>query len=193
MRKILATALVVRNSDAPSRHGRAATAGNDAHRTNPSGLSNPALIPISDRSAPGKAVADVVDDYCKIEHESRPPDRRHGSTKDESILTTSQPDAFGTLGRDTAGEYERVETPCKPAPSGLVRVWPTQGGHWVEVACSGVGKISAGPNTPRPAAPLSATNSSFTRVVNPEVVGSVGECWIPLGRDPVLDRDQSGI
>jgi hypothetical protein len=70
----------------------------------------------------------------------------------------------------------------------VVRVWPTQGGHWVDVA---VFKELENLPTPEHASAGSATfryDSSFTRVENPVVVDQSGGCWIPKGRDPVLEQ-----
>jgi len=70
----------------------------------------------------------------------------------------------------------------------VVRVRPSEGGHWVEVA---VFKELEDLRTPEYASAGSATfryDSSFTRVVNPTAGDQAPECWIPKGRDPVLEQ-----
>jgi hypothetical protein len=151
---------------------------------------NPVLIPISDSQCAWEAVADVIDDYFKIQHEE--PVRQIGDTFNEGRIETYyqvSPTLLEPWRRDTAGEYERVENTLQTMRRrAVVRVWPTQGGHWVEVA---VFKELEDKRSPEHASAGSATfryDSSFTRVVNPEIVDQSGECWIPKGRDPVLEQ-----
>ena len=151
---------------------------------------NPALIPISDPQCAWEAVADVIDDYFKIQHEE--PVRQIGDTFNEGRIETYyqvSPTLLEPWRRDTAGEFERVENTMQTIRRrAVVRVWPTQGGHWVDVA---VFKELEDLHQPEHASAGGATfryDSSFTRVVNPAVVDPSGERWIPLGRDPVLEQ-----
>jgi hypothetical protein len=151
---------------------------------------NPVLIPISDPQCAWEAIADVIDDYFKLQREE--PVRQIGDTFNEGRIETYyqvSPTLLEPWRRDTAGEYERVENTLQTMRrKAVVRVWPTQGGHWVEVS---VFKELEDPPQPEHASAGGATfryDSSFTRVVNPEIVDPSGERWIPKGRDPVLEQ-----
>jgi hypothetical protein len=152
---------------------------------------NPVLIPIADSQCAWEAVADVTDDYFKIQREE--PVRQIGDTFNEGRIETYyqvSPTLLEPWRRDTAGEYERVENTMQTMRRrAVVRVWPTQGGHWVEVV---VYKELEDLPTPEHASAGGATfryDSSFTRVVNPPVVDPLGERWIQDGRrDPVLEQ-----
>ena len=151
---------------------------------------NPVLLPISDPQCAWEAIADVIDDYFKIAHEE--PVRQIGDTFNEGRIDTFyevSPTILEPWRRDTAGEYERIENTMQTMRrKAVVRVWPTQGGHWVEVA---VFKDLEDLRRPEHASAGAATfryDSSFTRVVNPAVPNAPAECWIPEGRDPVLEQ-----
>ena len=152
----------------------------------------PEMIPIADSQCAWEAVADVIDDYFKIEHEE--PVRKIGDTYNEGRIDTFyqvSPTILEPWRRDTAGEYERVENTLQTMRRrAVVRVWsrPNEGGHWVDVA---VFKELEDLPKPEHASAGGATfryDSSFTRVVNPAVMDPLGECWIPQGRDPVLEQ-----
>ena len=91
--------------------------------------------------------------------------------------------------RDTAGEYERIENTLQTIRRrAVVSVLPAEGGYWVNVA---VFKELEDLPKPEHASAGGATfryDSSFTRVVNPAGGDPSGECWIPQGRDPVLEQ-----
>ncbi|MGD0655184.1 MAG: hypothetical protein ABSA16_12625 [Thermoguttaceae bacterium] len=156
---------------------------------------NPVFIPIPDSQCAWEAVADVIDDYFKIEKET--PMRQIGGTPgeghiDEGVIETYyqvSPTLLESWRRDTAGEYERVENTLQTMRRrAVVRVRPSEGGHWVDVA---VFKELEDLRTPENASAGSATfryDSSFTRVVNPTAGDQAPECWIPKGRDPVLEQ-----
>ena len=168
----------------------AAAAGNDADCRIRTCLSQSRAYPHIRPAVRWEAVADVIDDYFKIQREE--PVRQIGDTFNEGRIDTYyqvSPTLLEPWRRDTAGEYERVENTLQTMRrKAVVRVWPTQGGHWVEVA---VFKELEDLRSPEHASAGSATfryDSSFTRVVNPEVMNPSGEHWIPEGRDPVLEQ-----
>ena len=151
---------------------------------------NPVLIPIPDPQCAWEAVADVISDYFKIEHEE--PVRQIGDWFDDGRIETFyqvSPTILEPWRRDTAGEYERIENTLQTMRrKAVIRVKHTEGGHWVDVA---VFKELEDLRTPEHASAGGATfryDSSFTRVVNPAFPPPPAECWIPMGRDPVLEQ-----
>jgi hypothetical protein len=156
---------------------------------------NPVFIPISDPQCAWEAVVDVIDDYFKIEKEE--PIRQIGNAGSEGWIDGGRIETFYQVSptilepwrRDTAGEYERVENTLQTMRRrAVVRVLPAEGGHWVDVA---VFKELEDLHAPEHASAGGATfryDSAFTRVVNPTGGGPDSDCWIPKGRDPVLEQ-----
>ena len=152
---------------------------------------NPVLIPISDPQCAWEAVADVIDDYFKIEHEE--PVRQIGDTiqrRADRYLLPGQPDAVGTLaarygGRVRAGGKHLANHAAAGRGPGVA---DRRAGIGWTLPCSRSWKICARPNTPRPAAPPSATTA-------PLPAWSIRRSWIRpanagslIGRDPVLEQ-----
>ncbi len=152
---------------------------------------NPVFIPIPDPQCAWEAVADVISDYFKIAHEEPVRQIGDGNFNDGRIDTFYEvsPTILEPWRRDTAGEYERIENTLQTMRrNAVVLVRHCKGGHMVEVAV-----FKELEDLPRPehAAAGAATfryDSSFTRVVNPAAPNPPGECWIPKGRDPVLEQ-----
>ncbi len=155
---------------------------------------NPVLIPITDPQCAWEAVADVIDEYFKIEHEE--PVRQIGDMLTEGRLTTFpqvSPTLLEPWRRDTAGEYERLENTLQTMRRyAVVRVLPAEGGHWVDVAV-----FKELEDLPRPehASAGAATfryDSSFTRVINPLTGEQVTLNWIPEGAIRCWNSGSSG-
>ena len=155
---------------------------------------NPVLAPITDPQCVWEVVADVVDDYFKIQREE--PVHQIGGTLTEGRIDTFpevSPTVFEPWRRDTAGHYERVENTLQTMRRrAVVRVLPAEGGHWVDVAV-----FRELEDLPRPehASTGSATfryDNSLTRVVNPSIGEQIAQGWIPQGRDPVLEQQIIG-
>jgi hypothetical protein len=151
---------------------------------------NPVLVPITDPQCAWETVVDVVDDYFRIQHEE--PVRQIGGTLTEGRIDTFpevSPTVFEPWRRDTAGEFQRVENTLQTMRRwAVVRVLPTEGGYSVDVAV-----FKELEDLPRPehASAGSATfryDNSFTRVVNPKTGEENSRCWIPQGRDPLLEQ-----
>ena len=155
------------------------------------GYPNPVLIPITDSQCAWEAVVDVIDDYFKIQREE--PVRDIGGIRTEEGLIETYYQVSPTLlepwRRDTAGEYERLENTLQTMRRrAVVRVFPADGGYWVDVA---VFKELEDLPRPEKSSAGSATfryDSSFTRVVNPATGEQISQGWIPKGRDPVLEQ-----
>jgi len=125
---------------------------------------------------------------------SGPPDRRHVN-EGRSILTTRSARRFWNLWRrDTAGEYERVENTLqtmrrRAAAPGVAEPQAALG---LKCRVSRSWKISAGPNTPRPAAPFPLRSvplpawSIRRSWIRPANVGSL------LGRESGFGQRSSG-
>jgi hypothetical protein len=156
---------------------------------------NPVLIPITDPQCAWEAVVDVIDDYFKIEKEI--PVRQIGTAGNAGWIDGGRIETFYQVSptllepwrRDTAGEYERIENTLQTIRRrAVVSVLPAEGGYWVNVA---VFKELEDLPKPEHSSAGGATfryDSSFTRVVNPTGGNPSGECWIPQGRDPVLEQ-----
>jgi hypothetical protein len=156
---------------------------------------NPVFIPIPDPQCAWEAVVDVIDDYFKIEKEM--PVRQIGSTGNEGWIDAGRIETFYQVSptilepwrRDTAGEYERLENTLQTIRRrAVVSMLPAQGGFWVDVA---VFKELEDLHKPEHASAGGATfryDSSLTRVVNPGGGVDLSDCWIPQGRDPVLEQ-----
>ncbi|MGW8256281.1 MAG: hypothetical protein ACWGMZ_02225 [Thermoguttaceae bacterium] len=148
---------------------------------------NPASVPITNPQCLWEVVVDVVDDYFKIKHEE--PVRQIGEMTTEGRIETFaeiSPTLFEPWRRDTAGEYERVENTLQTMRR--YAVIKVINGHWVEVA---VYKELEDLPAPEHSSAGSATfryDNSFTRVENPAGEEHEGQCWIPQGRDRVLEQ-----
>jgi hypothetical protein len=149
---------------------------------------NPVIIPISDPQCAWEAIVDVIDDYFKVAHEEPVRGDTFNDGRIETFYEVS-PTILEPWRRDTAGEYERVENTLQTIRrKAVVLVHRCEGGYEVQVSV-----FKELEDLPRPehASAGAATfryDSSFTRVVNPPTPGAPGECWIPLGRDPVLEQ-----
>lgn len=153
-------------------------------------LNNPLLIPIANADCVWDGVVDVVGDYFRIDREE--PVRMLGNTLTEGRIDT-YPKTGATIlepwDNDSANEYERMESTLQSIRRrAIVRVIPTQGGFWVDVAV-----FKELENLPQPehATAGAATfryDTSFTRVVNPEPTTSVNQGWVPQGRDAALEQ-----
>ncbi len=151
---------------------------------------NPMLVPARDPQQLWETVADVVDDYFRIEREV--PVRPIGSTFTEGRLDT-YPEVASTIlepwRHDSADTYEKIESTLQSIRRrAQVRVTPVREGYWMDVA---VFKELEDVTRPAHASAGSATfrnDSSLTRVVNPLGEQDIHAGWIPMGRDRALEQ-----
>lgn len=151
---------------------------------------NPMLVPTCEPECVWETVADVIDDYFRIEREE--PARLVGN-----MLTEGRMDTFPEVGstlfepwrHDSADAYEKIECTLQSIRRyAQVRVVPASGGFWIEVA---VFKELEDVAHPAHASAGSATfrnDSSLTRVVSTVGEQEINQGWIPMGRDPALEQ-----
>ena len=147
---------------------------------------NPIFVPVSNQDWAWEQIVDVVDDYFRIERESRV--QLLGN-----VVTEGRIDTFPQLGAtvlephrpDSVGPYNRWESTFQTIRRrGLVRVIPERGGYLVDVA---VYKELEDLPHPEQATAGAATfrndNSLVSRVSEDVRRTRLSEYWIPLGRD----------
>ncbi|MHB8900480.1 MAG: hypothetical protein ACYC6Y_17140 [Thermoguttaceae bacterium] len=151
---------------------------------------NPALIPCGDHEFVWETIADVVDDYFKIEEEQ--PIRLVGQVATEGRLTTF-PEVGSTIlepwRHDSVTRSDRIESTLQSIRrQAEVRVVPEQNGYLVEVIVykeledvRNSGGRSDGEATFR-------YDSSLTRVVDSLGERDPNQGWIDKGRDPNLEQ-----
>ena len=150
---------------------------------------NPVFLADSNPERVWETVVDVVSDYFKIEREE--PVRQIGG-----VLTEGRLDTFPEVGStllepwrgDSAGVEERLESTLQSIRRyAQVKVAPTQGGYWVDVA---VFKELEDVIRPAHSTAGDATfrnDSSLARVTSPGGDEEINRGWIPLGRDGALE------
>ena len=151
---------------------------------------NPALVPSCDHEFVWETIADVIDDYFKIEEEQ--PVRLVGQVVTEGRLTTF-PEVGSTIfepwRRDSVTRRDRIEATLQSIQrQAEVRVIPDQHGYLVEVI---VIKRLEDLRQPEHASAGEATfryDDSLTRVVDSLVEWDPTEGWIDQGRDPNLEQ-----
>ncbi len=151
---------------------------------------NPALIPSGDHEFVWETIADVVDDYFKIDDEQ--PVRLTGQIATEGRLTTF-PEVGSTIfepwRRDSVSRRDKIESTLQSIRrQAEVRVVPDQHGYMVEVL---VYKELEDVRDPDLASAGKATfryDSSLTRVVDSLGERDPNKGWIDMGRDPALEQ-----
>jgi hypothetical protein len=156
----------------------------------PAYYQNPALVPSGDHEFIWETIADVVDDYFKIDKEQ--PVRLVGQVPTDGLLTTF-PEVGSTIfepwRRDSVTRRDKIECTLQSIRrQAEVRVVPSQQGYMVEVI---VYKELEDVRIPNQASAGDATfryDSSLTRVVDSMAQRDPKEGWIDQGRDPGLEQ-----
>ncbi len=151
---------------------------------------NPTLLPVADPGVAWETVVDVVDDYFEIDRED--PVRTIGQTITEGRIDTF-PQTGATLLEpwrcDSVGLAERLESTLQSIRrQATVRVTPTQGGYWVEVAVYKELEDVARPEHATAGAATLRYDETLRRIEQPVGARPIHEGWIPLGRDPALEQ-----
>jgi len=151
---------------------------------------NPTLLPVADPRVAWETVVDVVDDYFEIDRED--PVRVIGQTITEGRLDTF-PQTGATLlepwRHDSVGLGERLESTLQSIRrQATVRVMPTEGGYWVEVAVYKELEDVARPEHATAGAATFRYDETLRRVEQPVSARPIHEGWIPLGRDAALEQ-----
>ncbi|HID75250.1 MAG TPA: hypothetical protein EYP56_04555, partial [Planctomycetaceae bacterium] len=151
---------------------------------------NPAWVPVADHQLVWETVVDVVDDYFKIERED--PVRLVGTVLTEGRLETlpvDTPTVFEPWRPDSGSSYDRLEDTLQSTRRwAVVRVIPDEGGFWVDVAVHRELEDLQRPVHGSAGAATFRSDTSLTRVVNPEPDEPLRLGWIPIGRDMALER-----
>ena len=154
---------------------------------------NPATVGVMDRDLLWEQVADVVDDYFKIQKEERV--RLVGDLLTEGLLVTfprSGSTIFEPWNGDSCTPYERLESTLQSIRrTALVRVIPSEAGYLIDVQV-----LKELENVPRPETGLvSQTNSaalrndnSLQRVIDPVGGQQPTLGWIDQGHDVALEQ-----
>jgi hypothetical protein len=151
---------------------------------------NPMTVLARDPFQLWETVADVADDYFRIQEEL--PVRVVENTVTEGRLDTYWEvgsTVFEPWRHDSADPYEKLESTLQSIRRrAQIRVIPGTTGYQIDVA---VFKELEDVSRPAHASAGSATfrhDSSLTRVVNPLGEQEINQGWVPLGRDRALEQ-----
>jgi len=147
---------------------------------------NPIYIPVKNQDWAWEQIVDVVDDYFRIERESR-------VQLVGNVVTEGRIDTFPQIGAtiiephrpDSVGRYNRWESTFQTIRRiGLVRVIPEQGGYLIDLAVyKELEDLPFPENSTAGAATFrydDSLRSRFHEAVSPT---RLADYWIPLGRD----------
>ena len=151
---------------------------------------NPLLVSNPNAQFVFDTAADVIGDYFMIDHEE--PIRLLGTTLTEGRIDT-YPKVGATLfepwDHDSADSYQRLESTLQSIHRyAVVKVVPTRGGFWIDVAVFKELENLAQPEQATAGAATFPHDVTQTRVVNPLQVKDLNRGWIPQGRDAVLEQ-----
>ncbi len=153
-------------------------------------LANPQWVPEVDHEWVWENVADVVDDYFRIEREE--PVRRIEDYVEEGVLYT-----YPSLGstffepwrRDSTTSYEKLESTLQTIRrSATVSVVPGQGGFWVQVVVNKELEDRPRPEHATAGAAIFRNDNSLNRYSDPLLELNASRGWIPRGRDEHLEQ-----
>ncbi len=147
---------------------------------------NPIFIPVTNQDWAWEQIVDVVDDYFRIERESRV--QLVGNVVTEGRIDTF-PQVGATLAEphrpDSVGRYNRFESTFQTIRRrGLVRVIPEQSGYLVDLTVlKELEDLPHPENATAGAAAFRNDNSLSSRVNDGVSRTRLSNYWIPLGRD----------
>jgi len=156
----------------------------------PSPQPNPLLVPAGNRDFMAEQIADVVDDYFRIDREDRA--TQIGDYLTEGRIET-QPEVSATCfepwRNDTASHYERLEATLQSMRRrASVRIVPDAGGYLVDVQVYKELEDVLRPEHDTAGAATFRYDTSLERYATPVPVGGYTEGWIPQGRDTALEQ-----
>lgn len=153
--------------------------------------SNPVFVPVTNQDWAWEQIVDVVDDYFRIERESR-------VQVIGNIVTEGRIDTFPQLGAnvlerhrpDSVGPYNRWESTFQTIRRrGLVRVIPERNGYLIDLAVfKELEDLPAPENATAGAATFRNDGSLRSDVTEPVSRTRLSQFWIPLGRDPACEQ-----
>jgi hypothetical protein len=156
---------------------------------------NPTLIPIADHHYVWEGVRDVIGDYFKIDREV--PIRCVGNTLTEGLIETfpkTGATIFEPWDNDSANGYERLRSTLQSIRRrAIVRVIPSPGGGFsVDVAVFKELENLAAPEHASAGTATFTTDTTLTRIINPDRNRDLNRGWIPQGRDMALEQQIVG-
>lgn len=151
---------------------------------------NPLLVPAGNRDFVAEQIADVVDDYFRIDREDRA--TQIGDYLTEGRIET-QPEVSATCfepwRNDTVTHYERLEATLQSMRRrASVRIIPDAGGYLVDVQVFKELEDVLRPEHATSGAATFRYDTSLERYATPVPVGGYTEGWIPQGRDTALEQ-----
>ena len=157
----------------------------------PAAPANPIFVPVSNQDWAWEQIVDVVDDYFRIERESR-------VQVVGNIITEGRIDTYPQVGAtvlerhrpDSVGRYNRWESTFQSIRRrGLVRVIPDRNGYLVDLAVyKELEDLPAPENSTAGAAVFRNDNSLRSDVTEEVSLTRLSEYWIPLGRDQACEQ-----
>ncbi len=154
-------------------------------------VANPIHIPVTNQDWAWEQIVDVVDDYFRVERESRV--QLVGNVVTEGRIDTF-PQVGATLAEphrlDSVGRYNRWKSTFQTIRRrALVRVIPEQGGYLVDLAVYKELEDLPHPENSTAGAATFRNDSSLSSRVNDEVSRTrLSNYWIPLGRDVACEQ-----
>lgn len=154
-------------------------------------VGNPLFVPVGNQELAWEQIVDVVDDYFRIERESR-------VQTVGNVITEGRIDTFPQVGAtwlephrpDSAGWDNRWESTFQTIRRrAVLRVVPQQGGYLIDtVVQKELEDLPRPENSTAGAATFRNDNSLPSRVDETVNRTRLSENWIPLGRDPMVEQ-----
>jgi hypothetical protein len=152
---------------------------------------NPIFIPVTNQDWAWEQIVDVVDDYFRVERESR-------VQLVGNVVTEGRIDTFPQVGAtfvephrpDSVGNFNRLESTFQTIRRrAIVRVIPEQGGYMVDLTVEKELEDLPHPENATAGGATFRNDSSLVSDVNEEVSRTrLSQHWIPLGRDTECEQ-----
>lgn len=152
---------------------------------------NPIFVPVTNQDWAWEQIVDVVDDYFRVERESR-------VQLVGNVVTEGRIDTFPQVGAtivephrpDSVGNFNRLESTFQTIRRrGIVRVVPQQGGYQVEMVVEKELEDLPHPENSTAASAAFRNDGSLTSRVNENVSRTrLSQHWVPLGRDTECEQ-----
>lgn len=161
----------------------------------PVAAANPIFVPVTNQDWTWEQIVDVVDDYFRIERESR-------VQTVGNVITEGRIDTFPQIGAtlpelhrpDSVGRYNRWESTFQTIRRrGLVRVIPEQNGYLIDLTVYKELEDLPHPENSSAGSAIFRNDNSLTSSVTEKVsLTRLSEYWIPLGRDQACEQAMLG-
>lgn len=155
------------------------------------GVGGPVFVPVGNEDLAWEQIVDVVDDYFRVERESR-------VQTVGNVITEGRIDTFPQVGAtwlephrlDSVGWDNRWESTFQTIRRrAVLRIMPQQGGYLIDAMVSKeLEDLPRPENSTAGAATFRNDNSLPSRLDEDVNRTRLSENWIPLGRDPLLEQ-----